>query len=120
MVGSFKKKWEVLKATRRETFKVLTEKAGERKFGSSGGFTINDPAEAREIDQKYGRSGSQEVVVMPVDDYTVESGHKYSFGRHPGVPWAKYDDLGRRLPDPPSDGNKEKVRPAGVTRIRPE
>lgn len=30
----------------------------------------------------------------------MESGHKYTFP-HYGVPWARYDELGRRLPDSP-------------------
>ena len=25
--------------------------------------------------------------------------HRFAFGSHPAMPWARYDELGRRLPD---------------------
>jgi len=94
--GSRKKRFEVIPATTRPDLHIDVGK-GERKFGSSG-MVISDPGEAEAIDQKYGSKGTREVVVMGVDDVVQESGHTYQFS-FMGVPWAKYDEFGRRVYD---------------------
>jgi hypothetical protein len=110
-MGSFQKKTEVLKATRRETFTEVDTGKRKLKFGSTGAMIINDPGEANAVEERYGynrKGGTGEVTTMAVDDYPVERGHKYAFGAHPPMPWAKYDDLGRRLPDEQEEAEHER------------
>ena len=94
--GSRQKRFEVIRATARPDLHIDVGR-GEREFGGSG-MIINDPGEAEAIDQKYGSKGTREVVVMGVDDVPKESGHTYQF-LFRGVPWGRYDELGRRIPD---------------------
>ena len=103
MGGNHKKKYEVVKATRRETFEGVEIKGEVKKFGRSGGLRLSDEAEAREVQQRYGygsnplgKGGTGEVTVIPVDDVPVEPGHNYTHVS-PGVPWGSYDELGRRI-----------------------
>jgi hypothetical protein len=78
MIGSYKKKWEVINASRR---KVDAVDVGRRlPFGTSGAFTVSDAGEAREIQQAVGQDGSDEVVVVETDNAHVEPGHRYHFG----------------------------------------
>jgi hypothetical protein len=71
---------------------------GKREFGRSGAMIITDPGEAKAIEQLHGPKATGEVVTMPVDDHWTEAGHTYEF-RMNGVPWGKYDLLGRRVYD---------------------
>jgi hypothetical protein len=126
MPGTFKKAFEVIKSSK-SNFEVDTGKR-KLKFGNSGGLIVKDPGEAKVIEEKYGYKSKyrgeflrglnrpvEEAVVIPVDDVRVESGHTYTFGRHPGMPWAKYDDIGRRIPDDEgdTDGKSEDERQDG-------
>ena len=64
-----KKYFEIIKSTRRRMNGVDT---GKRflKFGQKqSAFHLKDAGEARAIDQKYGRSGTNEVIVIPVDEH---------------------------------------------------
>jgi hypothetical protein len=118
MPGTFRKAWEVVKSSRTD-FDVDTGKR-KLKFGKSGGMILNDSGEAKAVEERYGakskfRRSADEAVVVPVDDVRVEAGHKYTFGRHPGVPWAEYDEFGRRIPDEKGeeDADSENERPDG-------
>jgi len=77
---SRKKKFEVIKATRRETLTAVDSTGRVLPFGKAGGFTVTDAGEARDIEQSYGQKGTNEVIVVPTDDTPVESGHSYHFG----------------------------------------
>ena len=106
-MATFRKRFEVIKSSKFD-FDVVDTGKRKLKLGRSGGFTINDPGEAREIDARYGygkRRRPEEALVIPVDDCRVEAGHIYSFGRHPGMPWARYDSMGKRLPDEEGDND---------------
>lgn len=78
---------------------VKTSK-GDLKFNQDGRLVINDQALAREVQQQYPRELA--VTRMRYPDQ-ADRGHRYFFGRNPGMPWARYDELGRRLPDEPAD-----------------
>jgi hypothetical protein len=101
-VATFKKKYEVIKTTTKDVGGV---ELGGRKmpFGKSGAFTVSDSAQAKDIDQLFGKSSRKsgkldDVVVVETDNTMVESGHRYTFSTL-GMPWAKYDELGKRIPD---------------------
>jgi hypothetical protein len=128
MPGTYRKAFEVIKSSKAD-FEVDTGKR-KLKFGKSGGMVINDAGEAKTIEEKYGFKSKyraeylrglnkpvEEAVVIPVDDVRVEAGHKYTFGRHPGVPWAKYDPItGKRLFEEPvgeEDADSEDERQDG-------
>jgi hypothetical protein len=65
-----KKKFEVLKSTRRGNFNGVDTGKRFLKFGrKQSAFQLKDSGEARAIDQKYGRYGTNEVVVVPVDEH---------------------------------------------------
>ncbi len=100
MSGSYRKTFEVVKATKRDIDGV-TVNGKEMKFGRSGGFRVSDEGVAREIQQTvgYGRNslgkgGTGEVVVMATDDAPAEPGHRYTFSV-PEMPWKEYDERGR-------------------------
>lgn len=101
-MATFKKKYEVIKTTTKDVGGV--ELGGQKMpFGKSGAFTVSDSAKAKDIDQLFGKSSRKmgkldEVVVVETDNTMVESGHRYTFSTL-GMPWAKYDELGRRIPD---------------------
>lgn len=65
---------------------------------------VYDKGVAQAIEQKYGRKAQGddggEVLVAEVDneDPTHEHGHTYNF-RMPALPYAQYDEFGRRIPD---------------------
>jgi len=108
MPGTFRKAWEILQSSRTR-FDVDTGKR-KLKWGNANAMRINDAGEAKAVEDRYGhkskhRRTADEVVVMPVDDVRVEEGHRYTFGGHPGVPWAKYDEFGRRIPDVEGEDN---------------
>jgi len=115
MAGSFKKVFEVVRTTTKNIKSLDLGKGRKLKLGEKArALVVHDPAMARDIDDLYGIKGRKQrltlddVMVMEVDDHVVEKGHKYSFGRHPGMPWAQYDEMGRRIPDNEveEDGNE--------------
>jgi hypothetical protein len=87
-----------MKATRSEGFENIDVGMGVREFGRSGAMVISDEGEAKAIEEQYGRKATGQVVTMPVDDHFIEPGHTYQFTAI-GVPWGKYDSLGRRVYD---------------------
>lgn len=109
-MATFKKKFDVIKTTKKDVDGV--EVAGQKMvFGKSGAFSVTDPAKAKDIDQLWGiqsrKTGKMdEVIVVESDNNMVEQGHTYTFSVG-GVPWARYDELGRRLPDKPEDEGVE-------------
>jgi len=78
---------------------------------------VYDKGLANAIEQKYGRNArgndGGEVLVCEIDneDPTHERGHTYNF-RMPALPYARYDELGRRIRD---DGKlkRSELTPAG-------
>jgi len=91
-MGSFRKVTEFLKASRREGFDSVKTDKKEYAFGKSGGFVVNDPGEARELQARYGHN---ELIAMPVDDHPMDRadpGHTYTF-RAKAMPWATYCEL---------------------------
>lgn len=73
------------------------------RFGPEGHLRINDPKLANDIRQKYGR----EMVVTRVRHPSVsDRGHNYFFGQMPRLPWAKYDEFGKRIQEV-NDGDKK-------------
>jgi len=102
-MGTYQRKWQVIQRTQRNVSAVDTGKR-RVKLGRNRALVISDPAEALHIEQ-----GPQkhDLLVAPTDNNIVEPGHTYTF-TNPGMPWAKYDDLGRRIKEK-GDG-KEKAR----------
>ena len=71
--------------------------AGGRKLRLSkeGWCKVKDPAIANEIRQKYGGDVTVSRVRSPgVHERGI---HNYFFAMPKGLPWAKYDEFGRRI-----------------------
>src|SRR3990167_8129070 len=66
----------------------------DMRFGKKGAFKITGHARANALRQKYHPT---DIVVTRMR-HSVEQGHRYFF-TSPGVPWGKYDELGRRVFD---------------------
>ena len=103
------KKFEVVKATKRP-IKGLALDDKQFKFGRNGGFYVNDPGVARELERTYGhKKGNGDVVISEIRVADVE-GHNYFFPI-PEVPW-RSDRW-----NPEEDPEWEEVKP-GVWRRR--
>lgn len=104
-------KYIVQDATREKLESVPTSK-GDLKFNNEGRLVVNDPTLASEI--RTSTMGRRDVTVTRVRaNHPSDQGHRYHFGQFPGLPWAKYDELGRRIPDDPKevqDGDSSEKR----------
>ena len=90
--GHVKHKFEVIDATRRRLEHI--PKYPQYKFGDKGALRLNDEKLAREIQKECGRDVTVTRIRYPDE---ADRGHTYFFGRFQGLPWATYDDLGRRI-----------------------
>lgn len=99
--GHRKYKYLVHDATREHLESVPTSK-GDLKFNKDGRLVVHDKALADEI--RTSALGKRAVCVSRVNgDSAADRGHNYFFGRQPGLPWAKYDEFGRRVYDAPEE-----------------
>lgn len=87
-------KYIVMNATR-ERKKYIEAGGKQLKLSKEGWCSVKDPAIANEIRQTYG----PDVTVSRVRNPGVhERGiHNYFFAMPCGLPWAKYDEFGRRV-----------------------
>jgi hypothetical protein len=89
-----KHKHIVMNATRQKMDGV--EVGGKKlKFGPDGWLRVSDPGQAEEIRQRYGQ---QVTVTRMRNPDPADRGHTYVF-TSPGMPWHRYDELGRRIKD---------------------
>lgn len=104
MVGD-KTRWEVVKR-KRHAPDVLDLGGRRVRLSRRGATEIRDRAVAEAINQKYGmgKTGTADVQVVPVTNNHLHDGeglrhvHNYTFSMPSGgMPWAKYDELGRRI-----------------------
>lgn len=66
------------------------------KFNREKRFTTSNEPLARELQEEY----RKDLVVTRVrHPDEADRGHNFFFGSMPGVPYAKYDELGRRIKD---------------------
>lgn len=87
-----KHKFIVHDATRRGLDGIHTSK-GYMKFNREGRFMVSDEKLAREIQTEVDQNAT--VTRVRWDD-PADRGHTYFFTT-PGLPWHKYDELGRRI-----------------------
>ncbi len=97
------KVYEVIKATKAPFDGLAVKHKGKIKhmrFNKWGALLTKDKSLAHDLEQQHGyKNGAGSVVVAEVDQQvSSDTLHKYFF-TNPGLPWAKYDNLGRRLPD---------------------
>ena len=65
----------------------------ELKLNSQGRCVVKDEGLAREIQNE-----TRDVAVTRMrHPHRSDRGHVYFFGQAPPLPWAKYDELGRRI-----------------------
>ena len=82
--------------------KTIDTKAGTVKFVDGIAVLPDDGRGdeiAAEVKEKHSLHPTQYGVVKHREGMKRDSIHNYTFGRHPGVPWGRYDERGRRLPD---------------------
>jgi hypothetical protein len=85
------KRYLVLGRTQKIVESGIQTGKGHRRFRRRSGFYVSDPAEAREIEQKYGKKGTKDVNVVEDDraawhinaDRSTDGNHAthhYTFG----------------------------------------
>lgn len=91
-----KKSYEIIKASKRsKDIKGLRVGAGahrKMKFDKYGRMVVHDAGVAKEIEKKYGKDGSNDVVVVEVDDLRPEHRETKTRARRVWnirVPWKK-------------------------------
>jgi len=111
ILGSRKRRFEVI--TNNSSIDGVEVNGEKFKFGKSGGFTLEDVGKANEINDQYGQKGPRDVIVIDTDDVKKEPGHTYMFP-FSGLPFGRYDELGRRLPDDEKEEEDEQVNDDGA------
>lgn len=86
MAAHQRKKWEIVKNTRREDFEYVEVGKRRLKFGSHGAMIVHDAGEAAEIKARYQQERG-EVVVVEVES---ERGGARQF-TIPEMPWRTAD-----------------------------
>ena len=71
------------------------------RFGKQGAFRVSDPKLAHDIEQ----IGGPEVTVTKIDTRPKDQRKMFT---NPGMPFAKYDEFGRRIMDNPDVTIQEK------------
>lgn len=72
---------------------IMTSK-GLLKANEQGRMMIKDEALAREIQREHPTDLAVTRMRVPKPS---DAGHRYHFGQLPEMPWAKYDEFGRRI-----------------------
>ena len=94
--------WIVQPATRRP-IKGVEIDGKLLPFGREGTLRLRDGAVANAVRQKY----NKDLVVTRMRRPDVhDRGHNYFFGQMPALPFAKYDELGRRIRDGETKGEE--------------
>lgn len=82
--------------------KSIKTESGTLRF-ENGVAVLPDDSRAKdiydEIQKTQARHPQQYALVQDKPTVNVDETHRYTFGSHPAMPWARYDELGRRLPD---------------------
>jgi len=80
---------------------IRTE-SGTLRF-ENGVAVLPDDSRAKdihdEIQKTHARHPGQYALVQDKPTVNTDTVHRYQFGSHPAMPWAKYDYLGRRVYD---------------------
>lgn len=102
-MGSYRKRWEILKNTKKP-MNAINVAGKALRFGKADAMIVNDPAVANDIRTTIGqdRGATGEVVVVPTDDTPADPGHISVF-RNPGMPYKKYDILGKPIKENEDD-----------------
>ena len=82
--------------SRAQKWTPRTLKLGEESFdfGRAESFYLKDEMRARALQTEYDR----DIAVTRVRWPSVhDRGHRFHFGQMPALPWANYDELGRRI-----------------------
>lgn len=96
------KTFEIVKSGKKD---VLEIDGRQLRFNKRGVTTTDDAGIARAIEQKYGyasKTGDGSAVVIPLEAYNEHRDRKVKrtyYFTNPAMPWAKYDELGRRVKD---------------------
>jgi len=83
------------------TPKTVKTSKGELQMNGQGRMVIRDEALAREIQKEHPRDLAVTRMRTPKP---ADQGHKYHFGQTLAMPWAKYDELGRRIKQEANNG----------------
>ena len=95
-------RYEIMPYTTDMTSETMTLEGKQYAWGRQGAVHVKDGAEAQALQDKYG----DRVVTMKVSSPDVhDQGHRYFFTM-PGLPWAKYDEFGRRIYDGKTEGEE--------------
>ena len=90
---------------------IMTSK-GLLKANEQGRMMIKDEALAREIQREH---PTDLAVTRMRMSKPADQGHRYHFGQTKPMPWAKYDELGRRIQEV-TDGDTKRNNDSDDTR----
>lgn len=80
----------------------IPTESGTLKF-ENGVAVLPDDSRAKdmydEIQRMEARHPNQYALVQDKPTVNTDTVHRYHFGSHPAMPWARYDELGRRVKD---------------------
>lgn len=75
-----KKKYQAVKADVGD-YEGIVHDGKEYRFRRDDSFIVDDEGLAKELDQMYGKKGTQKLAISPYTDHeTRELGHTYTFG----------------------------------------
>ena len=86
------RKW-MIKPALDPHMKYLELNGKKYRFNKDGNMVVKDQVVARALQQKYGIDIAVGGVRYP---HVADRGHRYFF-TSPGMPWHKYDELGRLI-----------------------
>ena len=82
--------------------KEVKTESGTLRF-ENGVAVLPDDSRARDMVQEMNATKAlhpnQFALIEKKGTVNVDKTHRYYFGSHPGMPWATYDELGRRVKD---------------------
>lgn len=103
--------------------KSIETESGTLRF-ENGMAVLPDDERGRdmydEVTKTHALHPNQYALVEDKPTVHVDPIHNYTFGSHPPMPWASYDERGRRVEDPEEEQNeREDVRSGDSTDERP-
>ena len=104
--------------------KEIQTESGTLRF-ENGVAVLPDDSRARDMVQEMNATNAlhpnQFALIEKKGTVNVDKTHRYHFGSYPAMPWATYDELGRRVKDPDIEENinNESVE-QGTGSISPE
>jgi len=97
--------------------RTIKTESGTLRF-ENGVAVLPDDTRAKDVYDELQKTESlhpdQYALIEKKETVNVDKIHRYHFGSHPAMPWAKYDEHGKRVEDK-EDSNEKPVRREGLS-----